>query len=223
MVPVLLLDGSLQYPSISPDTTAKDLIEALIQLDEVKRTVLDVAPTDWALQRVRKEKPGRVWDETALVALSDGEHSLMSPGMPTLTFRALPISVDPHRYWAGILEPTSRIAPLLNKSDSSDAFPLTSRSHVPVLRLVLRHPLHSISLAFLRIPEIDDGFQWTVFFGKDAIVEDVINNVVQELGLFKVLPASRGGGQIEYTLEVLSGNQGVPSISPRQCPGEVIT
>ena len=105
----------------------------------------------------------------------------------------------------------------MNKSnaDSADtspkqflAFPLTSRLHAPVLRLVARHPFHSLSLAFLRIPEIDDGFEWTVFFGKDAIVEDVVNNVVQELGLLKVLPSSRGGGQIEYALEVLSGNQG---------------
>lgn len=76
MAPVLLLDGSLQYPSILPDTTAQDLIETLIQLDDVKRTVLDVAPTDWALQRVRKEKPGRLWDETELAALSDGERAL---------------------------------------------------------------------------------------------------------------------------------------------------
>jgi diaphanous 1 len=73
IVPVLLLDGSLQYPSISADTTAQDLIETLMQLDEVKCTVLDVlGPSVWALQRVRKEKPGRSWDETELAALGDG-------------------------------------------------------------------------------------------------------------------------------------------------------
>lgn len=73
-VPVLLLDDTLQYPTISADTTAQDLIETLIQLDEVKCTVLDVVePSTWALQRVRKEKPGRSWDETELVALSDGK------------------------------------------------------------------------------------------------------------------------------------------------------
>lgn len=73
MLSVLLLDGSLQYPSISADTSAQDLIETLIQLDEVKCTVLDVPPSAWVLQRVRKEKPGRLWDETELVALGDGE------------------------------------------------------------------------------------------------------------------------------------------------------
>ncbi|KAF8443028.1 hypothetical protein L210DRAFT_3153707 [Boletus edulis BED1] len=183
-VPVLLLDGSLQSPSISPDTTAQDLIETLIQLDEVKRTVLDVvAPSDWTLRRVRKEKPGRLWDETELATLGDDI----------------------------LVEPTSLVAPLLNKSGSdsanTSAFPLTSRPRGPVLRLVARYPLHSLSLVFLRIPEIDDGFEWTVFFGKGATVEDVINNVVQELGLLRMLPSSRGGGQIEYALEALSGNQ----------------
>lgn len=128
--------------------------------------------------------------------------------------RSLPSFRDP-----GILEPTSPIASLLNKSNSDSAhtslrqfseLPLTSQPHALVLRLVARHPLHSLSLAFLRIPEIDDGFEWTVFFGKDATVEDIVDNVVQELGLLKVLPSSRGGGQVEYALEVLSGNQGTP-------------
>lgn len=211
VVSVLLLDGSLQYPSISADTTAQDLIETLIRLDEVKGTVLDVASSAWALQRVRKEKLGRSWDETELVTLGDGEDSVNIRCVPIFTSRAC--FCDP-----GILEPTSLVAPLLNKSnpDSADtslkqfsAFPLTSRSRTPVLRLVARHPLHSSSLACLRIPQIDDGFEWTVFFGKDATVEDVVNNIVQELGLLKVVPSSRGGGQIEYVLEVLSGNQGV--------------
>lgn len=76
IVPVLLLDGSLQYPSISADTTAQVLIETLTQLDEVKCTVLDVPPSAWALQRVRKEKPGRSWDETELAALGDGTPSV---------------------------------------------------------------------------------------------------------------------------------------------------
>lgn len=71
--PVLLLDGSLQYPSISADTIAQDLIETLIQLDEVKCTVLDVVPSAWVLQRVRKEKQGRKWDEGELLALGDGK------------------------------------------------------------------------------------------------------------------------------------------------------
>jgi len=75
-IPVLLLDGTLQYPSISADTTTQDLVETLIRLDEVKCTVFDVAPSAWALQRVHKENPGRSWDETELAALDDGKLSV---------------------------------------------------------------------------------------------------------------------------------------------------
>jgi hypothetical protein len=40
ILPVLLLDGSIQYPTITTDTTlARDLIRTLTQLDDVKRTV----------------------------------------------------------------------------------------------------------------------------------------------------------------------------------------
>jgi diaphanous 1 len=81
IVPVLLLDGSLQYPSVSPHATARDLIETLVRLDEVKSTVLsDVAPFVWAFQRIRKEEPGRRWEESELLALGNGEllpHSLL--------------------------------------------------------------------------------------------------------------------------------------------------
>jgi hypothetical protein len=54
---------------------------------------------------------------------------------------------------------------------------------------------------FLRIPEleIDDEFEWTVFFVKDDTVEDVVHGVMRELWL---LPCSRGGGQIEYAFEL---------------------
>ncbi|KAG8219012.1 hypothetical protein J3R82DRAFT_4768 [Butyriboletus roseoflavus] len=88
--PVLLLDGSLQYPTISADTTTQDLIQTLIQLDEVKCTVLDVvAPFNWALQRVRKEKPGRSWDETELATLGDGKISVDVRCVPIFTFNGV--------------------------------------------------------------------------------------------------------------------------------------
>ncbi|KAF9232167.1 hypothetical protein BU15DRAFT_55302 [Melanogaster broomeanus] len=194
IVPVLLLDGSLQYPSVSPHATAQDVIKTLTLLDEVKSAVLDdVAPSAWVFQRVRKEKPGRRWEETELLALGNG-----------------------------LIDLTSPIAPLLAQSDISSTnpspkhfsvFPLTSHLHAPVLRLVAHHPLHLITVSFLRVPEIHDGFRWTVFFGKDSTVGDVINNVMEELGLVRSLPGSRGGETVEYALEQSTGNQGTHCFS----------
>ncbi|KIK96072.1 hypothetical protein PAXRUDRAFT_32637 [Paxillus rubicundulus Ve08.2h10] len=182
VVPMLLLDGSLQYPSVSLDATAQDLIEILVRLEEVKSTVLgDIAPSAWAIQRVRKEEPGHRWEESELVALGDG-----------------------------IIDPASPLAPLLAKSDPDatdaslkhfSAFLLSSHPHVPALRLVAQHPLHLLTITFVRVPEIHDGFRWTVFFGKDSTVGDVVKNIIAEFGLVKTLPGSRGSEVVEYTLE----------------------
>jgi diaphanous 1 len=77
---------------------------------------------------------------------------------------------------------------------------LTSHLHTPTLRLVSLHPLLSVSLYFLRVPEIHDGFAWKTFFARSTTVREVINLVTDELGLTKALPVP-GGGTIEYVLE----------------------
>jgi diaphanous 1 len=76
IVPVLLANGSLHYPTVSPDTLAQDLIDTLIVHDEVTSGVLgDLHGTaGWALQRVRKHSNGHKWEEAELEALGDGEH-----------------------------------------------------------------------------------------------------------------------------------------------------
>lgn len=80
------------------------------------------------------------------------------------------------------------------------AFPLTSHLHTPVLRLVSLHPALSLSLSFLRVPEIHDEFQYRVFFGRTTVVSEVIVMVLKELGLVKALPVP-GGGSISYVVE----------------------
>ncbi|KAH7887382.1 hypothetical protein F5I97DRAFT_822608 [Phlebopus sp. FC_14] len=167
-VPVLLLDGSLRHPFISPETTAQDLIESLVKLDVVSSTAVDGIPlSSWALQRVRREKTGRKWEEADLEALGDG-----------------------------IISSTARIAPLLAKLDTStsqERYSVNpSSSHrPPVLRLIARHPLLSLTFSFLRVPEIHDDFKWTIFFGKCSTVDDIVRGVVEELGLVKKLPTSK--------------------------------
>jgi diaphanous 1 len=59
----------------------------------------------------------------------------------------------------------------------------------------------------VRVPEIYDGFRWTVFFGKDSTVGDVVKNIIAEFGLVKSLPGSRGSEAVEYALEQSSGNR----------------
>ena len=60
------------------------------------------------------------------------------------------------------------------------------------------------------MPEIHDGFQWKLFLCKSSTVRDVIDAVVEELGLTKALPIP-GGGTLEYVLEEVWSDDHVES------------
>lgn len=111
------------------------------------------------------------------------------------------------------------MAPLVNASPTKptlqrhfSTFPLTSHLHSPVLRLVSLHPLLSLSLSFIRVPEIHDSFKYKFFISRSTTVNDVVNSVIQELGLTKSLPIP-GGGNLEYVLEEVWTDGGSESMS----------
>jgi len=79
-------------------------------------------------------------------------------------------------------------------------FPLTSHLHKPVLRLVSLHPFLSLTVSFLRVPQIHDGYEWSLFISRGTTVEAAVELVVTELGLSRNLPIL-GGGNFEYALE----------------------
>jgi len=75
IVPVLLANESLYYPTVSPGALAQDLIDALTVHEEVTASILgDLDDAGWALQHVRRHPNGRKWEEAELEALGDGEH-----------------------------------------------------------------------------------------------------------------------------------------------------
>lgn len=80
------------------------------------------------------------------------------------------------------------------------AFALTSHLHAPVLRLVSLHPALIVSVSFLRVPEIHDGFTWKCFFSRTNTVRDVVESTLDTLGLTRSLPVP-GGGAVRYVLE----------------------
>ena len=60
-----------------------------------------------------------------------------------------------------------------------------------------------MTLSFSRVPEIHETFMWKVFFARASTIKDVIDVVVEELGLAKTLPVP-GAGTLEYVLEEVS-------------------
>lgn len=124
--------------------------------------------------------------------------------MPLELFPALTNWTQPT---SGLLDGTTKIAPLIQTTPSDpslqrhfSAFALTSHLHSPVLRLVSLHPSLSVSVSFLRVPEIHDGFAWRCFFSRNTTVRDIIESVLDSLGLTKSLPVP-GGGTVQYVLE----------------------
>lgn len=77
---------------------------------------------------------------------------------------------------------------------------MTSYFHTPILRLVSLHPQLSLTLTFLRVPEIHDGYEYKFFISRTTTVNELIEDIVEELGLTKSLPIP-GGGNLEYVLE----------------------
>jgi len=100
------------------------------------------------------------------------------------------------------------VSPLLNSSEATkdtparhfSAFPLTSHMHTPTLRLVSLHPSLSVTPSFIRVPEVHETFTRRVFFARASTARDVIDAVVEDLGLAKTLPIP-GAGTLEYVLE----------------------
>lgn len=212
IVPVLLANGYLHCPTVSSDALAKDLIATLTIHKEVTSGVVgDLHDTGWALQRVRRYPNGRKWEEAELEAIGDGEHRAIVPSSCFMS--------SPYPHGPGIIDPLTPIAPLLQveRSDIAagssqkhfSAFPLTSHLHSPALRLVSLHAALSLCLSFARVPEIHDGFNWTVYYARSSTVDDVIHSVIEELGLAKSLPIP-SGGSIEYIIE--DGSEGVQGV-----------
>lgn len=107
----------------------------------------------------------------------------------------------------GTLHASALIAPIVASHASTEsiqrhfsAFPMTGHLHNPVLRLVSLNPLLSVVTSFLRVPEIYDGFQYKVFLSRTTTVAELIQSIVEELGLAKSLPIP-GASSVEYVVE----------------------
>ncbi|KAL5507835.1 hypothetical protein ACEPAH_5453 [Sanghuangporus vaninii] len=182
IVPVISPSGTVYFASVSQDAAAQDVIDSLIRSRDVKEEILgDLPDEEWDLQTVRKEEAGRVWEEDELEGLGSGILPTDALIAPILASNSKPSA--PERHFS--------------------AFPLTSHLHSPVIRLVSRHPQLIVKLSFLRVPEIHDGFEWTVYLSRNMTVQDVVKAVCESLGLLKTLPVP-GGGAIEYAIEVFS-------------------
>jgi len=73
IVPTILPTGSLVFAEVAHEGRAQDVIDTLINMAGVKEQILgDLDDHGWALQRIRVEQHGKVWEEDELLSLGDG-------------------------------------------------------------------------------------------------------------------------------------------------------
>ena len=78
IVPIILTTGSLHFAEVQEDSIAQDVINTLIASEEVRNEVLgDLDDRGWALQKIRVQDSGRLWEEGELEALGDGKVIMM--------------------------------------------------------------------------------------------------------------------------------------------------
>jgi hypothetical protein len=70
-----------------------------------------------------------------------------------------------------------------------------------------------ITLTFLRVPEVHDGYEYKLFISRAMTVEEVINRITAELGLTRSLPIP-GGGTLEYVVEEVWVDKDCESMVP---------
>lgn len=74
IIPAILPTGTLHLIELPDNCRTQDVIRNLVSIDGVKEEILGTLEDHgWALQRIRREKNGRVWEEDELNALGDGE------------------------------------------------------------------------------------------------------------------------------------------------------
>ncbi|KIM29475.1 hypothetical protein M408DRAFT_8151 [Serendipita vermifera MAFF 305830] len=176
IVPTLSPSGAIHFAAVRREATAQDIIDALSVLDEVKEDILgDLQENAWAVQRIHRGLEGRLLSGTSKLA-------------------------------DGLLDSTESISPLVASTKPPamqrhfSAFPLSSHLHTPSLRLVSLHPLLRASLSCARIPDLEDDIELEWFLSRNTTVLDMVNGVIEELDLAKVIPGP-GGGNVDYVLE----------------------
>lgn len=191
IVPTLSPSGALHFAAVRKEATAQDVIDALSVLDEIKEDILgDLQEEGWAIQRILHGLEGRLLKD--MNKLGDGAR--------------------PHRQQTcaddalGLLTASQDISSLLASAKPPplqrhfSAFPLSSHLHTPAIRLVSLHALLRATLSCARIPDLDDDIELDWFLARGTTVFDVVNGVVEELGLTRAI-AGPGGGNVDYVME----------------------
>ena len=79
-------------------------------------------------------------------------------------------------------------------------FALTAHLQVPLVRLVFLP--YRLNILFTHVPEIPEGFQYPCFACWNTTAADIIEALLDELGIRKLVTQGSKSARVEYTLSV---------------------
>jgi diaphanous 1 len=85
IVPTLIPNTAIHFAAVQQSATAQDVIDALSTLEEIRHGVLldlvDLEDQGWAVQVIRRQCPGKPWDEEELQQLGNGNTAVCSSSL----------------------------------------------------------------------------------------------------------------------------------------------
>lgn len=163
----------------------------------------DVNSTTWALQAVQVSEANREWKQHELDTLGDG---------------LLPLDQDILSHLRSQVHDPA-------KSSAFSDFALSAHLHAPRLRLVCGAPGLCVRLAFVHVPDIDDGWSQRLWFlpapsddatasGTGSFASEVIEAVIEEFGIRKVVLQGSKSARVEYAIAIPSANKAITALPP---------
>ena len=231
------LSGSIKatFVDLSRDgpaqTTVADLVQLLLLEDgpdivqelqcyadgrQAATTTLP-GPECWSLQRAIISQPNRKWTDAELLELSasGSERPLAWYGV------ARPQLTETPNTRAGPLDATIPLASVVPSSNTSrdrpnlparmfSDFALTAHLQVPLIRLV--YLPFQLEITFRHIPEIPEGFTYPWFTARETTAADVVEGLLDEHGIRKLVTQGSKSARVEYTLTV--NDEGECNLAP---------
>lgn len=176
----------------------------LTSSDESKHWLKAANNTPWALQSVQVSDPNREWQQDELNSLDDG---LLPLDSDILSF----LRKD---YYDPV------------KSSAFSDFALSAHLHAPRLRLVCGAPGLCLRLAFVHVPEIQDGWSNRLWFlpapsdtdspaaGTGSLASELIQAVIEELGIRKVVLQGSKSARVEYAIAMPASGKSITALPP---------
>jgi hypothetical protein len=194
----------------SLQSTVNDLLTAI--LDEDYQAILDdlgvvggsqVELRDWAIQRCLNSAPSRDWKEEELATLGEGTF----PHLPARPLHLLACIAEILPRDKLLLDALPKLQlPLRPPQPTRQFSEFLSTSHLHTSSLRLIYLPYVLKLTFKHVPRIPEDWKWKFWIGRGMNAADVVEEIIDELGLQRLGSSAGKTERFEYILSIDGGS-----------------